>query len=295
MNSPKLEKLHDHAHYLIRAAEDWGDSYLTNKDEFEKMLKLEARIARKLRRYFKQLAGRASSFVNWGEVMQSLQAYDVVVDVNDDKFNAENQIVINLIIEDVRQVILIGVKNAEAKLQRNLGRAEVNQLAQKAALEQVGDLVGMKNVNGKWIPNPNAKYRISQTTRDEIKQSIQKSIQMRENLTQTIERLRNVIDDPERAALIARTETVRAFNMGRFEYGMKTGSQWKVWVAKANACEHCQTISPDPIPYGDMFQSDMGATDFPPLHPRCQCDYLDVDPPTYSDRTTSNISSDFEE
>ncbi len=88
---------------------------------------------------------------------------------------------------------------------------------------------------------------------------------------------------PERAQVIARTETARAFNEGNLEVMRNVPSvAGKKWLKAPGACPYCVTASKqsekNPMPLNKKFVVDMGtlkvkrvAVDSPPLHPNCRC------------------------
>lgn len=77
-----------------------------------------------------------------------------------------------------------------------------------------------------------------------------------------------VIDDPEAALLIARTETSRAVNVATRDRYESSNVQEVEWLA-SDSCEICaENADASPIGIGDTFPS--GDSE-PPAHPNCEC------------------------
>lgn len=84
-----------------------------------------------------------------------------------------------------------------------------------------------------------------------------------------------------RASLIARTEVMRALNEGlALHWGdlMAQGilsplRTLKVWVTAPDErrCDHCAPLHMFKVPYLEMFETDLGPVEHPPLHPNCRC------------------------
>jgi hypothetical protein len=87
-----------------------------------------------------------------------------------------------------------------------------------------------------------------------------------------------------RAETIARTETLRAANMGAQQAWVQASENgllvqadimqgWGV-ADDDRLCIYCQNIpelNPGGVAIGDVFQTDLGPVDMPPLHPNCRC------------------------
>lgn len=86
-----------------------------------------------------------------------------------------------------------------------------------------------------------------------------------------------------RAVMIARTETIRASNMGTQaiwaqakQQGLLDDTTRQKWIVSFDErlCEICKGIAKlnaKGVPLGSTFQSDMGPLDGPPAHPNCRC------------------------
>jgi len=82
------------------------------------------------------------------------------------------------------------------------------------------------------------------------------------------------------AERIARTEVIRATNMGReigyIQSGLVKGKQWVVtWDDRL--CEYCRPMANQIVGLKQKFKSaDFGYVDTPPLHPNCRCTIVPV-------------------
>ncbi len=89
-----------------------------------------------------------------------------------------------------------------------------------------------------------------------------------------------------RAETVARTETLRAANMGSLEVLKKGGVGYKQWIAASDACADCLSLHEEVYPVeenfmnkGDVFATadkspnvnDYMSIPTPPIHPRCRC------------------------
>lgn len=84
-----------------------------------------------------------------------------------------------------------------------------------------------------------------------------------------------------RAETIARTESIRAAVKGTQSVWNEATNQGylnentrQVWIANPEACPICEQVPDDNdggVPLGGSFDTDLGPSDGPPLHPNCRC------------------------
>lgn len=84
-----------------------------------------------------------------------------------------------------------------------------------------------------------------------------------------------------RAETIARTETIAASNQGNLESWQQAidagiidkDTAMKVWIVTPDdrLCDLCAPLDGVRVPFDDVFESDDGEIDAPPLHPNCRC------------------------
>lgn len=153
----------------------------------------------------------------------------------------------------------------------------INQQASDWARERAAELVGMAmDEEGTLIPNPNAKWAITDTTRQDLRDIVADSFigntdweDFKTNIKAALESSRTFSD--ARAEMIARTEMGRA----------QGGSTWQVWKKSGlvttllweatgpDPCVLCLMNDQQEVPFGKAFPS--GAYSTLDSHPNCQC------------------------
>jgi SPP1 gp7 family putative phage head morphogenesis protein len=143
--------------------------------------------------------------------------------------------------------------------------------------------------NMNFLPNQETLGFIQRFSFDNVKglkndlmESLRKELSMallnQESVPGIKQRIKGVMDvGVERAELIARTESVRAFNMGHFqgakESGLVTVKEWNAQPEKndLNPCPLCKALDGKTVGMDDKFSDDDGVYFLPPRHPRCKC------------------------
>lgn len=146
--------------------------------------------------------------------------------------------------------------------------------AVKYARNRAAEMVGKKWVNGELVDNPNARFAITDSTRDEVQRIIASGLDDnlgKEEITDLLEN--SLAFSSERAEKIANTEIGTANSQGALE-GYKAASDLginvlKDWVADENPCEDCQA-NEDAGPIG-LDESFPSGVDAPLAHPGCEC------------------------
>jgi len=147
-------------------------------------------------------------------------------------------------------------------------------LARDFAAERAAELVGMRKVGpGKYVENPDARYAISDTTRAELRTIVQEAFEADTDLSDLVDRIAAAeAFSPERAMVIARTETKRAQAHGNLDAWQKTGVVQTVqWMVSGthdidDVCDGNQAAGH--VEIGKKFPSGDTA---PPAHPNCNC------------------------
>lgn len=144
---------------------------------------------------------------------------------------------------------------------------------------RAAEMVGMKrNADGDLVPNPNAKWRIDDSTREMLRGKVEEALT--EGLSAD-ELKASILEDtafsPERAESIARTEIAKADMAGTMEgyqaSGLVAGKTWStaqddLVSEECQACEAAGVIGMnEDFPSGESF---------PPNHPNCRCTVLPV-------------------
>lgn len=260
---------------VIKAAEDWSEQYSADTDTHGKLIKIETRMETLLRRYFRELSDRAVGYVSWMAYNTRLSAisaaddFKIEVLIADDFVGAEDAIFIQTMYDPMAQAVALGAIAGENLYSVDLGISETSLVVQKTARRLVGGLVGKRiDENGNIIDNPKAKYRISDKTRDDIRQSLSTSLALGENQAEATTRLLKTIKNPRRAATIARTEAVNGYQEGLLAMGNESGAVGKEWQS-VNPNDICGTNAAQGIiDIGKAFASgDMA----PAAHPNCRC------------------------
>lgn len=106
------------------------------------------------------------------------------------------------------------------------------------------------------------------TRLDRIGTALATSLEKGFSAKQTAQMIDAVIDDPEAAMMIARTETARAVSVATRDSYERAGVEQVEWLV-AEGCDDCQeNADASPIDIGDTFPS--GDSE-PPAHPNCEC------------------------
>ncbi|RQO57976.1 hypothetical protein DBR47_14385 [Paucibacter sp. KBW04] len=144
---------------------------------------------------------------------------------------------------------------------------------------RAAEMVGMKrNADGDLVPNPNAKWRIDDSTREMLRGKVEEALTeglSADELKASI--LEGTAFSPERAESIARTEIAKADMAGTMEgyqaSGLVAGKTWStaqddLVSEECQACEAAGVIGMnEDFPSGESF---------PPNHPNCRCTVLPV-------------------
>lgn len=149
---------------------------------------------------------------------------------------------------------------------------QVNQEAVDFAQDRAAEMVGMKNVDGVLIENPNAKWRIDEPTRNWIREAVTEAFEDGMSPAELGKRLRSdYAFSKARARMIAFTETGN-INMRTHERtAREVGANYKRSFLSADHdfddfCDAAEQAGEVPIDY----DYGMGLTR-PLYHPRCKC------------------------
>lgn len=154
---------------------------------------------------------------------------------------------------------------------------QVHQDALDYAQARAAELVGMKQIDGVWVENPSAKWAITESTRDMIRNTVSQAIAdgwSRDRLATELETTYSFSE--ARAETIAQTELNRANSTGAMNGYRRSGVvTQKVWLLSNDydakdddgLCE--ANADQGPIGLNENFAS---GDDAPPAHINCQCD-----------------------
>jgi hypothetical protein len=265
---------------LIKAAEDWAGIYDKSPETKAKLIKNEVKLERLMRGYFRDLANRTNLFINWYAYnyhLNKLQAAkdDFTVDVVvSEQLDDEDGLILKIIYEPIASAIALGALASEETYKIPQGLSSTDELIQKAAKELIADLVGKRiTPDGLIVDNPKAKYRISDKTRKDIRESINTSLNLGETQDEAVKRLQKTIKNPVRAKMIAQTESVNAYQHGVYTYGEQSGAIGKEWqtVGATDACQTFADYGAVPFDYAYSDPRTGRSVQRPTLHARCRC------------------------
>lgn len=240
---------------VILATENWAKHYSKTPDIHAKLIKAEAKLARQLRKYFRDLGKeRVAKYINWGLYHQeAIKAYNlnVVVDVKEiiDKEGTE---LLSILHDPLQLTMALGANGAAEILNLDLGMNQYHEAIMRATSDYVGDLV----------------KGITDTTKDRIKNSVEQSIRLHESTDEAQARLTDIMGDPARADMISRTETVRAYNKGITTFGKESGATSKIWEISSDPCPICEQNEKEEVGINEDFSSGDSEA---PAHPNCRC------------------------
>lgn len=113
---------------------------------------------------------------------------------------------------------------------------------------------------------------IDDTTQNRIYTAIRDGVTNGDNHQTISDAVNEIIDDPDRAEIIAATETNRAYNLANLDTAAENGAIGFNWITEPTACIECLTLeSANPHDISELP---------PPEHPNCMCWTEDVYPDT---------------
>lgn len=171
----------------------------------------------------------------------------------------------------------IGIENTEGLT------TLLNERSLSFAERRAAELVGMTNAGTKespeWIPNPSAKWAITDSTREMIRGDVSAAIEEGWSAQHLANQLadENPAFSDYRAEMIARTEIRKADvegNMTAYKAsGIVAGKEWIVGSEHDDDDECSGNHAQGAIPLDESFES---GDDAAPAHPNCVCDVLPV-------------------
>ena len=145
--------------------------------------------------------------------------------------------------------------------------------------DRAAELIGMKrDDDGNLVPNPNAKWRIDDSTREMLRGAVEKALTEGKSADELkADILESNAFSASRAETIARTEIAKADMAGTMTgyraSGLVAGKEWSTAQDDqvSEECEACERAGV--IGLNDKFPS---GEDAPPNHPNCRCTVLPV-------------------
>lgn len=141
------------------------------------------------------------------------------------------------------------------------------------AKDRAAEMVGKKWVDGELVDNPNAKWAISDSTRDMIQDFVSSATDEGLTMDELSSQLQDSFAFSEgRADMIARTETRLADSAGQMDAyvasGVVEGTEWSTSQDDLVSDECNENAAAGVIPLGETYPSGDTA---PPGHPNCRC------------------------
>lgn len=174
-----------------------------------------------------------------------------------------------------------GARAAERQLDVELSVEAFERVSGRAAAfgrDRAADMVGMKWEGDVLVPNPNAEWRIDDSTREMLRADVTAALEegwSTDRLAQQLEA--NYAFSDVRADTIARTETATADVAGAMtgyrESGVVKGKRWLTAEDDlvSDECNDCARV--EVIGLDDLFPT---GVDAPPNHPNCRCAVVPV-------------------
>lgn len=272
------------ADVAVKATEEWADHYHENEPVFQKLLKNQSKFELALRRHLRDVSKtKLDLLVNWPAyaMLSVKQAADnkkqaapeisiagqlVVATADSLVYLDEKALLLAILEEFILNGISLGAEAAQAEYV-DVGLTATSEAIQQAALEHSAELVGKTiGPDGTLIDNPKSEYAITNTMRNDIKQSIDTSLSLGENVDQATKRVAKSINNPARAEMIARTESRNSYVRG-VDLVARTGGAitWK-WNPSGSPCDLCEdNVNVGVISVFEDFPNGL----YP--HPNCLC------------------------
>jgi hypothetical protein len=240
---------------VVRAAENWSPVYRTHNKSFQRLVKAESKLERMVLAYFRDLSKRTIDGLIWQSTprRQFDDEFDVHIDVQAVSPDEEQTLLLQFVYDGIVETMLIGADAGTVLYDVPHTPSGLNTAVVNAARSHVAEVV--KGIN--------------KTTQEKIRSSIAQAIDQGMNRQQTINLLKQTIRDPKRAELIARTESVNAYNTGILSYGQETGAYSKTWHSHAGTVDYCGDLDEHTVLINDEFPYGGGYA--PPAHPNCRC------------------------
>jgi hypothetical protein len=156
--------------------------------------------------------------------------------------------------------------------------SSLNARARDWAQNRAAEMVGMRRQpDGSLVENPNPKWAISDTTRDDLRRIVSNGFAQETPLPQLVANIQDAgAFSDSRAEMIARTEVSFAQSTSNYNVWQDTGIvksvTWQVGADHVEGCD-CDLNDGEIVPLGEPFPS---GDRVPPAHPNCNCAVLAV-------------------
>jgi SPP1 gp7 family putative phage head morphogenesis protein len=156
--------------------------------------------------------------------------------------------------------------------------SQLDEEALEYARQRAAELVGKKWVDGQLVDNPNAKWAITDTTREELRELIAEGLEDGMSPQQLADEIEEAFAfSAARAETIARTELAFAHVQGNVEGWRQSGEvegKQSILGSEHDLDDICDNnADAGVIGFDEPFPS---GHQFPPYHPNCVCDVIPV-------------------
>jgi F like protein len=255
----------------LLSTEKWAPGFTKAPIQHAQLIQTSAKYLVVLTKFFGQMAKDAPNFINWDHYNYQVQLdYNVDIVVNKQQIDNWDNNFIKVSLSPITAMTAIGAQAAEQINKIPLGIQSTDAAIQALGLKQVAGLVG-KSVkpDGSIVDNPNPEMNVTDSIRNDIAQSIKNSLATGQTTDEATKAIQQIIANPARAARIANTESVAAYNGGVMEFGSQSGAVGKEWQGVDPQDDLCLgDIDDGIIDFNDSFSS---GDDEPPAHPNCMC------------------------
>jgi hypothetical protein len=174
---------------------------------------------------------------------------------------------------NLKKISKAGAAKAISTLNIDASRmiSDINEVAADWAEQRAAEMVGMRRLpSGRLVQNPDARWTISDRTRQDLNQIIADAFEHKTSMAQLAEDVRGAGAFSEyRAATIATTETSRAENQGNMAGWKTSGLVEQVdWMLSedhddADGCDCADNADGGPYELDEVPEC--------PAHPNCEC------------------------
>lgn len=239
--------------------EPFHPEYKKYPDLFKRLIRADLRTEREMKKYLKDFALRINRDMDWDEYNRRKASINL-----DDFIEIDwDEEAINLRVILSKTLVDAVVAGGES-IMRDKGIPDdwddSSPPVIKFLREYTFDLV--KGLNN--------------TSRDRLRESLTTSLELGESTDEAVDRINDVINDPRRAATIARTESVNAYSNGREQVGIRIGADRKGWDAFVGktTCVRCRDgLNGQVVKIDQNFKSTVDSWEGPgpAAHPGCRC------------------------
>lgn len=241
---------------LIRASEDWHDSYRKDRKSFRELVKMESDLSYELQQHFNQYAPLLMETVDWHDYGSKVEVKAAAYRPSSSaQFDGFRQGMYQTFVREFLSSYHIGA-DAQSRIQNfDLDPFSLDDRISKAAIDHAAELA----------------KGITETTRESIAREVDKSFEQGLPVSEARDAIEELVGNADRADMIAKTESVNSFNGGVLEFGVESGAVSKTWQAVPGACPICDELDGQTVDIEESWETKYGLVKAPAAHPRCRC------------------------